>query len=124
MNIGFVSTRFSGTDGVSLEATKWAEVLQEMGHHCFWFSGLNDRPSEISRVVPQAYFGDAAIEEINASIWQTGPLPAQIRERIASLLNHFKEEISDFVSSFSIDLLLPENAVTIPMNVPLGLAGK
>ena len=26
-NIGFVSTRFAGTDGVSLETKKWAEVL-------------------------------------------------------------------------------------------------
>jgi len=25
--VGFVSTRFSGTDGVSLESAKWAEVL-------------------------------------------------------------------------------------------------
>ena len=24
-NIGFVSTRFAGTDGVSLETSKWAE---------------------------------------------------------------------------------------------------
>ncbi|HUT71589.1 MAG TPA: hypothetical protein VMW89_13030 [Desulfatiglandales bacterium] len=28
-NIGFVSTRIAGTDGVSLEIQKWAEVLEE-----------------------------------------------------------------------------------------------
>ena len=25
--IGFISTRFAGSDGVSLESSKWAEVL-------------------------------------------------------------------------------------------------
>ena len=30
-NIGFVSTRFSGTDGVSLESSKWAEVFEKSG---------------------------------------------------------------------------------------------
>ena len=29
MRIGFVSTRFHGTDGVSLEASKWANVLEK-----------------------------------------------------------------------------------------------
>ena len=44
INIGFISFRFHGTDGVSLETSKWAEVLEEMGHKCFYFSGLSDRP--------------------------------------------------------------------------------
>jgi hypothetical protein len=38
-NIGFVSTRFAGTDGVTLEASKWARVLAAKGHKCFWFAG-------------------------------------------------------------------------------------
>jgi hypothetical protein len=32
--IGFISTRFHGTDGVTLEARKWAHILQGMGHSC------------------------------------------------------------------------------------------
>jgi len=30
-NIGFVSTRFAGTDGVSLESSKWANVFEYNG---------------------------------------------------------------------------------------------
>ena len=30
-NIGFVSTRFSGTDGVTLESSKWAEIMKKNG---------------------------------------------------------------------------------------------
>ena len=54
MRIGFVSTRFAGTDGVSLEAQKWADVLEEDGHEVFWFSGRSDRPPETSMCIPEA----------------------------------------------------------------------
>lgn len=30
--IGFIATRFHGTDGVTLEAKKWARILSELGH--------------------------------------------------------------------------------------------
>lgn len=55
-NIGFVSTRFAGTDGVSLESSKWAELLKKGGHSCFWFAGVLDRVPEKSFLVPEAYF--------------------------------------------------------------------
>ena len=37
--IGFVSTRLSGPDGVSLETAKWARVFSDLGHECFYFAG-------------------------------------------------------------------------------------
>ena len=42
-NIGFIATRFCGTDGVTMEAGKWAEVLRKAGNQCFWFAGQLDR---------------------------------------------------------------------------------
>ena len=50
--INFVSTRFAGTDGVSLESEKWARMLQENGHEVFWFAGHLDRDDSISMLVP------------------------------------------------------------------------
>ena len=64
LNIGFVSFRFEGTDGVSLETDKWALILEEMGHRCFYFSGLSDRPENSSMVVPEAYFRHPEIREM------------------------------------------------------------
>lgn len=37
--IGFVSTHFWGTDEVSLETGKWVDVLEQLGHTCFFFAG-------------------------------------------------------------------------------------
>ena len=56
LNIGFVSTRFAGTDGVTLEASKWAQVFKHMGHNYFWFAGLLDRSPERSYLIPEAFF--------------------------------------------------------------------
>ena len=55
-NIGFISTRIAGTDGVSLETKKWAEVLEAMGYTCFYFAGELDTPEERSMLCPKAHF--------------------------------------------------------------------
>ena len=52
-NIGFISTRFAGTDGVSLESSKWAEVLWHHKHVSYWFGGKLDRADDISMEVPE-----------------------------------------------------------------------
>jgi hypothetical protein len=67
--IGFISTRFSGTDGVSLETEKWATVFKQMGHECFYFSGESDRPEDSSIVVPEAHFKHPDIEAINRDLF-------------------------------------------------------
>ena len=53
--VGFVSTRFQGTDGVSLETWKWNEVLTELGYETFFFSGMSDWFPERSMVVITHY---------------------------------------------------------------------
>ena len=55
--VGFVSTRFKGFDGVSLETAKWAAVLERMGFECFYYCGQSDRPPERTMVAEEAYFG-------------------------------------------------------------------
>ena len=76
--IGIVSTRLSGTDGVSLEAAKWEAVLERLGYDCFYLAGQLDRPPERSRLVPEAFYRHPDIDAINAvafsGAWDvTGP---------------------------------------------------
>ena len=70
--IGFVSTRFAGTDGVSLETAKWATVLERLGHTCFYMAGVSDRPPERSRVVPEAFYRHPDIDAINRRAYAMG----------------------------------------------------
>jgi mannosylglucosylglycerate synthase len=122
MNFGFISTRFSGTDGVSLESRKWADVLERDGHRTFWFSGLSDRPAHVSCVIPEAHFAHPGIEEISEAIWQCDTFPAGIGQKIARLQGRLHAALDAFCDQFEIDVLIPQNAITIPMNLPLGLA--
>ena len=59
-----ISTRIAGTDGVSLEIEKWANVIERNDVECYYITGELDRP----------------------------------------------------------DIIIPENALTIPMAIPLGVA--
>jgi glycosyltransferase involved in cell wall biosynthesis len=122
MNFGFVSTRFAGTDGVSLESMKWAAVLDRSGHRCHWFSGLNDRPAESARVVPEAHFAHPRITAIDARIWHHDSVDPDLLAEVEDLRRHLGAELDGFVRDFAIDVLIPQNAITIPMHLPLGLA--
>lgn len=120
--IGFVSTRFQGTDGVSLETEKWVTVLERIGHTCFYFSGLCDRDSDICYVVPEADFKHPEISDISSVAFSRHTRPPEVTQRIHKLKVYLKEKIFDFVRHFNLDLLIIENALAIPMNIPLGLA--
>ena len=45
-----------------------------------------------------------------------------ISKKIYQLAITLKDELYDFVKKFDIDLIIPENALTIPLNIPLGIA--
>ncbi len=122
MKIGFVSTRLAGTDGVSLESAKWAQVLCENGHQCFYFAGELDRPPEHSYLVPEAHFKHPLIKQINTDLFDDIYRSPTTSETVSALRRRLKQHIRRFVEQFQLDLLITENALSIPMNVPLGLA--
>ena len=122
LRIGFISTRFSGTDGVSLETEKWAAVLEEMGHTCFYFAGMSDRPEEISYVVPEAFFHRPEMDELHDFLYSRTTRTAEVTEQIHQLKEHFKRHLYAFVARFDVDLLIVENALSIPVHVPFGMA--
>ena len=121
-NIGFVSTRFAGTDGVTLETSKWAKVLNEMGHNHFWFAGLLDRSTERSFLVPEAYFHNERNQWIDRQIFGRKQRDQTVTEAIYELKNHLKKKLQEFIQKFRIDLLVAQNILTIPMHISLGIA--
>ena len=121
-NIGFVSTRFAGSDGVSLESAKWAQVLWDDQHVSYWYSGRNDRDPGCSYCVPEAYFGHPENEWINERIWGQTHRDPFVTERIREMAEYLKQTLYDFVEYHKIDILIPQNVLAIPMHVPLGIA--
>jgi glycosyltransferase involved in cell wall biosynthesis len=138
-----VSTRFAGTDGVSLETAKWATVLERLGHSTFYFAGECDRPADRSHVVPEAFYRHPEIQALNALAYPAGSVatlgpddapagsqpvrspyarPRDLTDRLHALREMLKGELHAFADRFGIELLVVENASTIPLNLPLGLA--
>ena len=120
--IGFVATRLAGTDGVSLETDKWAEVLTEEGHECFYMAGELDTPGDRSFLVPECHFTHPGVVGTDEGCFgHQGRTPATTK-KIERLKDVLKEALRAFILKFDLGLLLPENAITIPLNLPLGLA--
>jgi hypothetical protein len=145
--IGFISTRFAGTDGVSLETAKWATVLERMGHECSYFCGECDRPKDKSYIVPEAFYRHPKIDRINEIVYtgEWGKMhasrqvrreiktlhqdyfsvyirPASVTKQVEELKEYFKKHLYAFTTQFRLEALIVENALTIPINLPLGLA--
>jgi len=121
-HIGFVSTRFSGTDGVSLESAKWAQILWDHKHISYWYAGKLDRDPAISLEVPEAHFLCPDNLEINQHAFGTLKRSRDLTRKIQALSELLKQTLYNFVERFSIDVLVVENALCMPMHLPLGVA--
>jgi len=121
-NAGFISFRFAGTDGVSLESRKWADVLSEMGFSCYFFGGELDTPTECSFLVPEAHFNHPEIRELYNLSFERSTRSPILTAGIHKYREILKKRIYEFIKRFDLDLLIPQNSLTIPLNIPLGLA--
>ncbi len=120
--VGFVSTRFQGTDGVTLEARKWAAVLEQMGHPCYWMGGLLDSPPEISHLAPLAFFRNPEVEALHRRLYGVSVRSRELSDAIHTMKEKLKDELYRFIEKFRLEVLVPQNILAIPVHIPLGLA--
>lgn len=120
--IGFISTRLAGTDGVSLETEKWVRILDQLGHHSFCFAGETNWSADRAYVVEEAHFEHPEIRKLNVDLFDDYMRFPETSRTIEKYKNHLKQDLYRFIERFDLDLIIVENALAIPMNVPLGLA--
>ena len=122
LHIGFVSTRFAGTDGVTLESAKWAEVFEHFGHECYWYAGVVDNHDACSMEVPEAFFNEPANVELNEKLFRSQQRERALTDEIYRRKEKIKDTLYQFISDFSIDVIVAENCLSIPMHIPLAVA--
>jgi mannosylglucosylglycerate synthase len=121
-NVAFISTRIAGTDGVSLEIEKWADIFEKEGFTCYYFAGELDRPAERCYLVPEAHFTHPDIKDVYQEAFNGTGRDRAISKKIYQLTIKLKDHLYEFVEKFKIQIIIPENALTIPLNIPLGIA--
>ncbi|HAF61482.1 MAG TPA: glycosyl transferase family 1 [Anaerolineaceae bacterium] len=121
MKIAFLSTRIHGLDGVSLEIRKWASILVELGHELYYCAGeLGDQPNAL--LIPEMHFTHPLVEQVQQLAFGQVERDAQLNDLIQQLVQRLSAQIGFFLSENRIDVIIPENILTIPMNIPLGIA--
>jgi glycosyltransferase involved in cell wall biosynthesis len=121
MNIGFISTRLAGTDGVSLETAKLATIVRRLGHQAFYCAGELDPDAPPGLLVPEMHFSHSKARRIHDEAF-VGPASSDLRSHIEAMAAQLYTAIGRFVDQYDIDVLVPQNALAIPMHIPLGLA--
>ncbi|MEM9953373.1 MAG: glycosyltransferase family 4 protein [Chloroflexota bacterium] len=122
MNIGFVGTRFAGVDGVSLETQKLAQVFREMGHECFFCAGELDSNAQPSYHIPEAHFTHPTAKKLHDEAFSKPKLSPEFFAKLYASADAIRAELEKFIEQYSIDLIVPQNSLTIPMNLSLGIA--
>ncbi len=95
--VAFISTRIAGTDGVSLEIEKWADVFEQEGFTCYYFAGELDRPQEVSYRVPEAHFTHPDIKDVYLQSFGTTLRDRSVSKKIYQLAIKLKDELYEFV---------------------------
>ena len=124
MHIGFISTRLNGTDGVSLEVEKWVKVLKRMGHETFYCAGELGGYAAGGTLIPQLHFDHQSITHFSQQAFGEGRRQVdgnKLADEIYEMADEFRAPLRSFIRSNRLDLIVVENALSIPMNLPLGI---
>lgn len=122
LKAGFISTRIAGTDGVSLEIDKWARILKSMDIDACYFAGELDTPPEASYLYKKAHFMHPATLNLHKKLFGDQDRDTKTTQEIKEFAGYIKTHIYKFLRKFKPDVLIPENCLAIPVNIPLGIA--
>jgi glycosyltransferase involved in cell wall biosynthesis len=122
MRIGFVATRLSGTDGVSLETLKFAEMARRLGHQACYCAGQLDPDGPPGWLIPEMFFQHPAAVAVGERAFSGTEPDATLLADIAALAAPLRRGLLAFVEESGIERLVIQNALAIPMHLPLGQA--
>ena len=123
MRIGFISTRLKGTDGVSLEVEKWSKVLRQLNHEIYYCAGELGGYARDGTLIPKLHFNHQSIVMLSQRAFgENSEQNAQkLPDEIYEAADDIRAPLRNFIRGNQLDLIIVQNALTIPMNLPLGV---
>lgn len=122
-NIGFTQHRLGRTDGVSLEVDKFRTILEKAGHKVFYLAGNDDVPG--GEYIPELYPFDPVTQRIlqNATReLKDYASPADLLADVRQQADKIKPGMLRFIRDHQLDLLFPNNLLSVGYNLPGMLA--
>ena len=138
--IAIISTRLCGIDGVSIEAGKWAEAYVKLGFTPVYIAGnfIKTPESQYFKIKEMDYYHPEVLrvrsiafnkntdksinkdanEDTNNKLYDY----CNLKKSIDNLKRKIKREILKIIGDNNIKYLSIENALSIPLNIPLGIA--
>jgi hypothetical protein len=86
------------------------------------FAGACDRPADRCRVVPEAHFKQSLVQKINHDLFGEYRRSPDTTDVVHEVWRTLERALRAFVRDFAVEALIVENALSLPMNVPLRLA--
>ncbi len=125
MRIGIIIGRTGGVDGVSLEAQKWQGVLRRMGHSVFVlageFEGRSPDPDTEDLFPPLSFYGPECAYEQKQAFFGGEATASELHATLDANAAAIADTIVAWAQRRRLDLLVPENAGTLPFHLSMGI---
>jgi glycosyltransferase involved in cell wall biosynthesis len=126
MNVGIIIGRIGGVDGVSLETEKWMDVLKSMGHRIYVLSGQFQNRQidpETETLVPEmSFISPESFWSQKKAFFYPETDPQELIEHLNLYSRVIYKKILAWIADRGIELLISENASSLPSHLEMGLA--
>jgi len=122
-NIGIFHYKVGGTDGVSLEISKWKKVLEKLGHKTFLCAG--DLGGAQGTLIPEMYHHTPEAERLYLNPFKSlsdFPDNAGYASALEDLSIQIEKKLIQFIEEKKITLLLPNNIWSVGANPAAAVA--
>ncbi|EKD90968.1 MAG: glycosyl transferase group 1 [uncultured bacterium] len=119
VNIGYLSFRIAGTDGVSLEAERWKIILERMGHKVTFIAGELDQSGVL---IDSLHFTHPEIYKIHEDIITKNIDYKKAEKEIFALSGDIEGELRQVFRQLHIDKLIISNVFSLPIHFPAAVA--
>ena len=117
-SIAFIQHRLGRTDGVSLEVDKWRRILEGMGHEVHYLAGNEDVPG--GNCIPELHPTHPVTNRILRNATRAlvdYPDGTALLEEVREHADRIKPAIMLFLKDKAIDLVFPNNLVSVGYNL-------
>ncbi len=126
MRIGIIIGRIGDVDGAALETEKWIKILKELGHEIYILSGRfkktivgEDKETLISAL---SFFSPECEWEQNRAFFLPPDEPSELLDHLHRVSDGLAIRMFKWVMQNKLDILLSENASTLPAHLTMGMA--